>query len=88
VGFIAYKFKTMKYYSPEVAQYLMAYYSSTEPIDCRFELVRKKDDPEGKEVGILCVDRNALPAVVHELEDVVVGLKLTPPDKLIKQLEQ
>jgi len=77
----------MKFYPPEHAQYLMAYYSSTEPIDCRFELVRKKDDPGGQEVGILCVDTNATPATVTELDEVVQGLGLTPTVKVLKDIE-
>lgn len=77
----------MKFYAPDHAQYLMAYYSSTEPIDCRFELVRKKDDPTGQEVGILCVDTTADPATVTELDEVVQGLGLTPVAKVLKDLE-
>ena len=79
----------MKYYKAEEAHYLVAYFSNVERIDCLFELVGEagKEPGEGK-IGVLCVDRNVLPATVTSLDEVVEGLGLTPIQKVLQDFRE
>src|SRR5690606_31017519 len=78
-----FKPRSMKFYTVQEAQLLMAFYSNVERIECQFELVHEnesgntEDIKEGR-VGILCVDKTTTPPLVTDLDEVVKGLELTP----------
>lgn len=83
----------MKYYTLQEAEYLMAFYSNVERIECEFELVRKisaeshtRNQPE--KVGILCVDKTTAPPLIAPLEDVVKGLELTPVQVVLQEIKE
>ena len=89
------KFKphSMKFYTVQEAQYLIAFYSNVERIECQFELVHENesgnpDDIKEGRVGILCVDKTTEPPLVTDIDEVVKGLELTPTRTVLEELEQ
>jgi hypothetical protein len=81
----------MKYYTLQEAEFLMAFYSNIERIECEFELVRKITANNNsrllpEKVGILCVDKTTTPPLIAELDDVVKGLEFTPTRQVLEEI--